>query len=95
MKIEDHLPELTHPLLQLLSPNVLRPLPSMTVMQFQPVDHALSETQVLAKGTPVFSRPVARVQGTQPDPQQGAPRQAPQRTASGRHHRADQRCADE
>lgn len=58
MKIEDHLPELTHPLLQLLYPNVLRPLPSMTLMQFQPVDHALSETQVLPKGTPVFSRPV-------------------------------------
>ena len=49
------------PLLQLLYPNVLRPLPSMTVMQFQPVDHALSETQVLAKGTPVFSRPVQGV----------------------------------
>jgi type VI secretion system protein ImpG len=61
MKIEDHLPELTHPLLQLLSPNVLRPLPSVTLMQFQPVDHALSETQVLAKGTPVFSRPVEGV----------------------------------
>ncbi|WP_447741182.1 type VI secretion system baseplate subunit TssF [Pseudomonas laurentiana] len=61
MKIEDHLPELTHPLLQLLYPNVLRPLPSMTVMKFQPVDHALSETQVLAKGTPVFSRPVEGV----------------------------------
>ncbi|MFK0310271.1 type VI secretion system baseplate subunit TssF [Pseudomonas sp. NPDC090233] len=58
MKIEDDLPELTHPLLQLLYPNVLRPLPSATLMQFQPVDHALSETQTLPKGTPVFSRPV-------------------------------------
>lgn len=58
MKLEDHLPELTHPVLQLLYPNVLRPLPSMTVMQFQPVDHALSETQVLAKGTQVFARPI-------------------------------------
>ncbi|MGV5494273.1 type VI secretion system baseplate subunit TssF [Pseudomonas sp. XP2] len=58
MKIEDHLPELTHPLLQLLYPNFLRPLPSATLMQFKPVDHALSETQILRKGTPVFSRPV-------------------------------------
>lgn len=58
MKIEDHLPELTHPLLQLLYPNILRPLPSMTLMQFQPVDHALSTTQRLAKGTAVFARPV-------------------------------------
>ena len=58
MKIEDHLPELTHPLLQQLYPNALRPLPSLTLMQFQPVDHALSETQVLPKGTPVFSRPI-------------------------------------
>lgn len=61
MKINDHLPELTHPLLQLVYPNYLRPLPSMTLMQFQPVDNALSETQVLPKGTQVFSRPVAGV----------------------------------
>jgi len=61
MKVNDHLPELTHPLLQLLYPNYLRPLPSMTLMQFQPVDSALSETQVLPKGTQVFSRPVAGV----------------------------------
>ncbi|HDS1818336.1 TPA: type VI secretion system baseplate subunit TssF [Pseudomonas putida] len=58
MKIEDHLPELTHPLLQLLYPNILRPLPSATLMQFQPVNHALSETQLLPKGTPLFSRPL-------------------------------------
>jgi len=61
MKIEDHLPELTHPLLQLLCPNVLRPLPSVTMMQFQLIDHALSETQVLPKGTQVFSRPLEGV----------------------------------
>jgi len=57
MKVEDHLPELTHPLLQLVYPNVLRPLPSMTLMQFTPADHALSETQVLPKGTSLFARP--------------------------------------
>lgn len=61
MKVEDHLPEITHPLLQRVYPNVLRPLPSLTLMQFQPIEHALSETQVLARGTPVFSRPVEGV----------------------------------
>ncbi|WP_028694319.1 type VI secretion system baseplate subunit TssF [Pseudomonas cremoricolorata] len=58
MKVEDDLPELTHPLLQLHYPNALRPLPSMTLIQFRPVDHALSETQLLPKGTAVFSRPI-------------------------------------
>lgn len=61
MKVDDHLPELTHPLLQLVYPNVLRPLPSMTLMQFTPADHALTETQLLPKGTPVFARPVEGV----------------------------------
>lgn len=34
LKLEDDLPELTHPMLQLLWPNYLRPLPSATIIQF-------------------------------------------------------------
>lgn len=33
-KIEDEFPELTHGLLNMLWPNYLRPVPSMTIMQF-------------------------------------------------------------
>ncbi len=34
LKLEDDLPELTHPMLQLLWPNYLRPLPSATIIKF-------------------------------------------------------------
>lgn len=37
MKIDDDLPELTHPLLQMLWPNYLRPLPSATIIRFTPL----------------------------------------------------------
>jgi len=40
LKLEDDLPELTHPMLQLLWPNYLRPLPSATIIQPLSVLHA-------------------------------------------------------
>jgi type VI secretion system protein ImpG len=58
MKIDDDLPELTHSLLQMLWPNYLRPLPSATIVRFDPADHAISEGQRLPKGTQLFSHPV-------------------------------------
>lgn len=58
LKIEDDLPELTHSLLQLLWPNYLRPLPSATIMRFNPVERAITTRQVIPKGTRVLSRPV-------------------------------------
>lgn len=58
LKIEDDFDELTHSLLQLLWPNYLRPTPSMTILRFDPVDRAITERQVLPKGTAVLSRPV-------------------------------------
>ena len=58
LKIEDDLPELTHSMLQMLWPNYLRPLPSATIMRFDPVRQAISERQVLPKGTRLFSVPV-------------------------------------
>lgn len=58
LKIEDDFDELTHSLLQLLWPNYLRPIPSMTIMRFDPVDRAITERQVIPKGTVVLSRPV-------------------------------------
>ncbi|GAB2801844.1 type VI secretion system baseplate subunit TssF [Dyella kyungheensis] len=62
LKIEDDFPELTHTLLQLLWPNYLRPLPSSTIMCFEPVDHAITQRQVIPKGARMLSRPVEGVQ---------------------------------
>lgn len=64
LKIEDDLPQLTHPLLQQIYPNYLRPLPSLTQVRFDPVVHALSGTQTIAKGTQLFSCPVDGVRCT-------------------------------
>lgn len=58
LKLEDDLPELTHPMLQLLWPNYLRPLPSATIIQFTPRKQALSQSQPIAKGSRLFSSPV-------------------------------------
>lgn len=54
-KIDDHLPEVTQSLLTLLWPNFLRPVPSMTIMEFKPVPGSISEAQVLEKGTEIES----------------------------------------
>ncbi|ROL72812.1 hypothetical protein BHU25_14495 [Pseudomonas vranovensis] len=64
MKIDDHLPEITQPLLQLVYPNFLRPLPSVTLVRFDPIDHALSESQLIPKGTALLSKPVDGVNCT-------------------------------
>lgn len=58
LKIEDDLPEVTHSLLQLLWPNYLRPLPSATIMRFEPAGRSITSRKVIAKGTRVLSEPV-------------------------------------
>ncbi|MFR0716258.1 type VI secretion system baseplate subunit TssF [Enterobacterales bacterium BD_CKDN230030183-1A_HGKHYDSX7] len=58
LKLEDDLPELTHPMLQLLWPNYLRPLPSATIIQFAPLDQSLSQAHRIPKGARLFSTPV-------------------------------------
>ncbi|WP_176506284.1 MULTISPECIES: type VI secretion system baseplate subunit TssF [Pseudomonas] len=58
LKLEDDLPELTHPMLQLLWPNYLRPLPSATIIQFTPEKQALSQSRSIPRGTRLFSIPV-------------------------------------
>jgi type VI secretion system protein ImpG len=61
LKLEDDLPELTQPMLQLLWPNYLRPLPSTTIIQFTPRKQALSQSQHIPKGSRLFSNPVDSV----------------------------------
>ncbi|HHA1936139.1 TPA: type VI secretion system baseplate subunit TssF [Enterobacter ludwigii] len=49
-KIEDEFPELTHGLLTMLWPNYLRPVPSMTIVQFTPKAGALAQPAFLERG---------------------------------------------
>ncbi|MDD1959430.1 type VI secretion system baseplate subunit TssF [Pseudomonas sp. 39004] len=58
LKLEDDLPELTHPMLQLLWPNYLRPLPSATIIQFTPRKQSLSQSHRIPRGSRLFSKPV-------------------------------------
>ncbi|MCO1619843.1 type VI secretion system baseplate subunit TssF, partial [Pseudomonas putida] len=58
LKLEDDLPELTHPMLQILWPNYLRPLPSATIIRFSPRKQSLSQSQHIPKGARLFSKPV-------------------------------------
>lgn len=57
-KIDDELPELTHSTLQLLFPHYLRPIPSITLMQFTPGRGATKERHVVPRGTEIDSTPV-------------------------------------
>ncbi|MCP4698985.1 MAG: type VI secretion system baseplate subunit TssF [Gammaproteobacteria bacterium] len=57
-KLDDELPELTHTLLALLWPNYLRPIPAMTILQFDPAPSALTDKQTISRGCEVDSIPV-------------------------------------
>src|SRR5262249_44085064 len=62
-KIDDEFPEITEALLGILYPHYLRPIPSMSIMQFE-LDRAQSKITsgyLVAKGTPLRSRPVAGI----------------------------------
>ncbi len=54
-KLDDELPEVTHALLGLLWPHYLRPLPSMSVLEFKPIENALIEGKRIARGEEVQS----------------------------------------
>lgn len=49
-KIEDEFPELTHGLLNMLWPNYLRPVPSMTIMQFSVIPGAIAQPALVRQG---------------------------------------------
>jgi type VI secretion system protein ImpG len=57
-KLEDEFPELTHSLFALLWPNFLRPIPSLSVLQFKPIPGAISGRKTIKKGISVDSEPV-------------------------------------
>lgn len=49
-KIEDDFPELTHGLLNILWPNYLRPIPSMTIIESVPEPGSITEATKISKG---------------------------------------------
>ncbi|MCW8932460.1 MAG: type VI secretion system baseplate subunit TssF [Gammaproteobacteria bacterium] len=56
-KLEDELPELTHSVMNLLWPNFLKPIPSLSMVQMYPVD-GLSEKKQIKRKSMVLSTPV-------------------------------------
>ncbi|HLI77408.1 MAG TPA: type VI secretion system baseplate subunit TssF [Acidobacteriaceae bacterium] len=63
-KLDDEFPEITQSLIELLYPHLLRPIPSMTILQFE-VDPALSRSSsghLIPRGTTAYSAPVKGVQ---------------------------------
>lgn len=61
-KLDDELPELTHTLLSLVAPNLLRPIPSLSILRFDPLPNAINERITVNKGVEVDSVPVEGVQ---------------------------------
>lgn len=57
-KLDDELPELTHALVELFWPHLLRPLPAATVVQFAPTPKAQGKPVVVERGVEVASTPV-------------------------------------
>jgi type VI secretion system protein ImpG len=56
-KLDDDLPELTHSLMYLLWPNYMRPLPSFSMVQFQPLTQ-VGPAVIAARDTQIESEPV-------------------------------------
>ncbi|TAK06641.1 MAG: type VI secretion system baseplate subunit TssF [Candidatus Manganitrophaceae bacterium] len=57
-KLDDEFPELVHALMSLLWPHYLRPIPSMSIVEFTPITGAVRERQPVPRGTEVASLPV-------------------------------------
>lgn len=57
-RIDDELPEYTHGLLNLLWPHLLRPIPSLSIVEFKPIVGLVQQTTVLPRGSEVSSAPV-------------------------------------
>jgi type VI secretion system protein ImpG len=54
-KLDDELPELTHSLVEMFWPHYLRPIPSLTVVQFEALPQAAKEVRTIARGVELQS----------------------------------------
>lgn len=57
-KLDDELPELSHSLANMIWPQILMPVPAMTVIQFHPIGAAGVCRQIVSRKTEVASRPI-------------------------------------
>lgn len=60
-KLEDDLPEISHSLINVLWPNYLRPVPSMSVLEFEPRKHVITSKKTIKRGAEVQSIQVDKV----------------------------------
>ncbi|MCC6128370.1 MAG: type VI secretion system baseplate subunit TssF [Acidobacteria bacterium] len=60
LKVDDEFPQITESFLNLLYPNLLAPVPAMTIIQFvmDPAQGALQTGHTIPRGSVVFARPV-------------------------------------
>ena len=56
-RLDSELPELTHAFVGLLWPHYLRPVPAMTILQFEPA-MTMQDVQTIPRGTEVESKPI-------------------------------------
>ncbi|XUA20879.1 type VI secretion system baseplate subunit TssF [Citrobacter sp. OP27] len=63
-KIDDQFPELTHGLLNMLWPNYLRPIPSMTIIEYTPDHNVVTQATLINRGIQVLSVPVVTEEDT-------------------------------
>jgi type VI secretion system protein ImpG len=56
-KVEDEFPELTHSIIGMLWPNYLRPIPSITMMQYSPKKGAISTRHTIERGMRMNAKP--------------------------------------
>ncbi|MEO6527593.1 MAG: type VI secretion system baseplate subunit TssF [Gemmatimonadaceae bacterium] len=57
-RLDDELPQYTEGLLNLLWPHLLRPVPSLSVLEFRPIAGLVSTSTTIARGAEVRSAPV-------------------------------------
>ena len=57
-RMDDSFPELSLGVLRLVAPQLLRVIPSLTMMQFQPIPHTISQPMRLEAGCEVASAPI-------------------------------------
>jgi type VI secretion system protein ImpG len=57
-RLDDEVPELTESLFSLLWPHYLKPIPSLSILEFKPRPGLVQQTTLLARGTEVRSGPV-------------------------------------
>lgn len=57
-RLDDEMPEYTESLIQLLQPHFLKPIPALSIVEFEPEPGLIQESMVLERGLEVCSEPV-------------------------------------